>query len=98
MPAWTLQELRARRAELLAAATRRGARRVRVFGSVARGDSQPSSDVDFVVQFDVGRSLLDHGGLQMDWQELLGCRVDVVSEKSLRDRMRQNVERDAVDL
>lgn len=98
MPSWTLQELRARRPELLAAAARRGARRVRVFGSVARGDSQPSSDVDFVVQFDAGRSLLDHGGLQMDWQELLGCRVDVVSERSLRDRMRQSVERDAVEL
>lgn len=98
MRSWTLQGLRARRAELLAAANRRGARRVRVFGSVARGDAQPSSDVDFVVQFDAGRSLLDHGGLQMDWQELLGCRVDVVSERSLRDRMRQNVERDAVEL
>lgn len=65
---------------------------------MARGDLQPSRDFDSVVQFDAGRSFLDHGGLQMDWQELLSCRVYVVSEKSLRDRMRGNVGRDAVDL
>ena len=80
-------ELIAKRAEILRIAARRGVRRIQIFGSTARGDADPSSDVDFLVQFEPGRSLLDHGGLVMDLQELLGCRVDVVSEGGLRERI-----------
>jgi uncharacterized protein len=94
----TLDELRKRREQIIALASKRGARNVRVFGSVARGDAAAGSDVDFVVDFDSGRSLMDHGELVMDLQETLGCRVDVVSARGLRDRFRQRVLADAVPL
>jgi len=85
-----------KREEVLRIAERHGARNVRVFGSVARGEAMPDSDVDFLVDMEPGRSLLDLGGLLMDLQELLGRRVDVVTERGLRDRVRQRVLREAV--
>lgn len=95
---WTLAALRQKRGEILAIASRWGARRVRVFGSVARGEAQPTSDVDLVVDFEPDRSLLDHGGLLMDLQDALGCRVDVVTAKAMRPRFRERVEKEAVAL
>lgn len=94
----TMDALRAKREEILRLARQWGARDVRVFGSVARGDAGPSSDVDFLVEFEAGRSLLDHGGLLMDLQELLGCEVDVVSEGGMRSRFRDRVLKEAVPL
>lgn len=82
----------------MALAERHGAHNLRVFGSVARGQANPESDVDLVVDFDRGRSLMDHGELMMDLEEVLGCRVDVVSERGLRDRFRARVLADAVPL
>jgi len=93
-----LEELRARRDEILRVAAKRGARHVRVFGSVARGDADDRSDVDFLVDLEQGRSLLDLGGLLMDLQELLGHRVDVVTERGLKARIRSRVLREAVPL
>lgn len=93
-----LQELRVRREEILGLAAARGAHRVRVFGSVARGDSTPTSDVDFLVQLDDQRGLFDLGGLLMDLQELLGCDVDVTTEAGLRPRVADRVLADAVEL
>jgi uncharacterized protein len=93
-----LTELRRRRNEILRVAALRGARRVRVFGSVARGDTSPSSDVDFLVDLDEGRSLFDLGGLLMDLRDLLGCEVDVTTEAGLRPRVAERVLADAVDL
>ena len=61
-----------------------GAHDVRLFGSLARGDSTATSDVDLVVRFDPDRSLLDHGGLLMDLRDLLDCKVDVISEGGTR--------------
>jgi uncharacterized protein len=78
------QLLRERRAELLAAATRRGASNLRVFGSVARGDDAVGSDVDFLVDFEPSRSLVDVAGLILDLQEILGVPVDVVEASTLR--------------
>ena len=78
------QLLRERRAELLAAATRRGASNLRVFGSVARGDDAVGSDVDFLVDFGPSRSLVDVAGLILDLQEILGVPVDVVEASTLR--------------
>ncbi len=69
-----------------------------VFGSVARGDAQPSSDVDLLVSFEAGRSLLDLGGLIADLEGLLGCRVDVVTAEELRPHVRDRVLADAVAL
>ena len=87
----TLEELRARRDEILEIAARCGARNLRVFGSVARGDADGRSDVDFLVEMELGRSLFDMGELLMDLQDLLGVEVDVVTEKGLRERIRPRV-------
>lgn len=91
-------ELVSKRDQILKIAAKRGAKRIRLFGSAAHGDSGPDSDVDFLVDFEPGRSLLDQGGLLMDLQELLGCKVDVVSERALRPRYRERVLREAVPL
>ena len=72
-------------------ARQHGASNVRVFGSVVRGDADRRSDVDFLVDMEKGRSLLDMGGLLMDLSDLLGREVDVVTEKGLRERVRSRV-------
>lgn len=90
--------LKNKRAEIFRIATQHGARNVRIFGSVARGEARPDSDVDFLVDMEEGRSLLDLGGLLMDLQDLLLCKVDVVTEKGLRERIRDRVLREAVPL
>lgn len=87
-----------KRREILRLAAQHGARNIRVFGSVARGEADAQSDVDFLVDMESGRSLLDLGGLLMDLQELLGRPVDVVTEKGLRERIRERVLREAVPL
>ena len=84
------------RAEILAAASRHGATNVRVFGSVARGEADAASDVDFLVDFEPGRSLLDLAGLLIDLEDLLGHPVDVVTEPGLKARIRQRVLAEAV--
>jgi hypothetical protein len=75
-----------------------GATNVRIFGSVARGEAGTESDVDFLVDLEPGRSLLDLGGLLMDLQELLGCRVDVATAAGLRPAIRVTVLKEAVPL
>jgi len=75
-----------------------GAGNVRIFGSVARGENDAASDVDFLVDLEPGRSLLDLGRLQRDLEELLAAKVDVVSSRGLRERVRERVLRDAVSL
>jgi predicted nucleotidyltransferase len=95
---WTLESLRQRRQEIERIAEKWGARHIRVFGSVATGVNGPASDVDLIVTFDEERNLLDHGGLLMDLQEALDCRVDVVDEDAMRSRFRARVEKEAVTL
>jgi predicted nucleotidyltransferase len=87
----TLSELAARRDDILRVAAQHGARNVRVFGSVARGTADAGSDIDFLVDFEPGRSLFDQGGLQVALQELLGKPVDVVTMAGLRHRLRSHV-------
>ena len=74
------QLLREKRAEILRIAAEHGARDVRVFGSVARGEADPESDVDFLVEL----------------ESLLGCRVDVVTSRGLKARIRERVLREAM--
>ena len=93
-----LSDLRRRRNEILEIARARGASRVRVFGSVARGDATESSDVDFLVDLEAGRGLLDLGGLLMELRDLLGCKVDVTTEAGLRPRVAQRVLANAIEL
>jgi predicted nucleotidyltransferase len=86
------------RTQILEIAAQHGARRVRIFGSVARNEADESSDIDLLVEMEPGRSLLDLGGLLMDLRDLLGEKVDVVTEQSLRQGMRERVLREAVPL
>jgi len=81
----TLDTLRRdQKAEILRLAATRGGHNIRVFGSVARGDNRENSDVDFLVEFETGRTLLDLIGLKLDLQDLLGGTIDVVTPNSLR--------------
>lgn len=89
---------RTRRGDILSLAARHGAYNVRVFGSVARAEADEKSDIDFLVNMEKGRSLLDLAGLALDLEKLLGCNVDVVTEKGLCERIRERVLRDAVSL
>ena len=90
------QLVKDKRGEILRIASRHGARDVRVFGSVSRGEADLESDVDFLVELEAGRSLLDLGGLQMELESLLGCRVDVVTVRGLKARIRERVLREAM--
>jgi predicted nucleotidyltransferase len=73
-----------------------GAENVRVFGSMARGDDRPDSDLDLLVVFQSGRTLIDHSGLILDLQDLLGRKVDVTSERALHWYIRDQVLQEAV--
>jgi uncharacterized protein len=91
-------QLQEKREAILATASKYGAYNVRIFGSVARGEADSDSDVDFLVEMEAERSLLDLGGLLMELQDLLNCPVDVVTEKGLRSRIRDRVLSEAVPL
>lgn len=92
------QILKDKRDEILRIAAKHGAHNVRVFGSVARGTADAQSDIDLVVAFEPGRSLLDHAGLWLELQELLSCKVDVVSERGIKPRIRDRVLDEAAPL
>jgi predicted nucleotidyltransferase len=95
----TLDMLRAElREQILQPAAARGTHSLRVFGSVARGDSNERSDLDLLVAWEPGRSLLDHAGLVHDLQELLGVKVPVGTEKSLHWYVRDRILREATPL
>lgn len=95
----TVQELvQEKREEILRICAKYGAKNVRVFGSVARGQADQQSDLDLLVDFEPGRSLLDHAGLVVELQELLGCSVDVVSEKGIYWLLRRRILKEAVPL
>lgn len=87
-----------KRNDILAAARRHGARKVRVFGSMARGDAGPGSDVDFLVDLEEGRDLFDLGALLMDLQGILQRNVETVTEEALHRRIRDRVLEEAVTL
>ncbi len=86
------------RNQILQIAASHGAYNVRIFGSVARQEADSMSDIDLLVDLEPGRSLLDLGGLLMDLQALLGQPVDVVTLKGLKQRIRQQVLREAIPL
>ena len=90
--------IKQKRERILETAARYGASNVRIFGSVARGQADESSDIDLLVNLEAGRSLMDLGGLLVELREILGTDVDVVTEKGLRSRIREQVIKDAVPL
>jgi uncharacterized protein len=95
----TIREvLLAKRENILRIAATRGARNVRVFGSVARGDASESSDLDLLADLEEGRSLPDHAALLLELKELLGREVDVVTSRGLRPRIRERVMAEAIPL
>ena len=93
-----LETLRPHRRAILELATRHGARNVRVFGSVARGDDRPTSDVDLLVEVERGRSLLDIIGLEQDLEQLLGRRVEVLTDGGLSPHLQQRILDEATSL
>lgn len=93
-----LDRLRSRRDEILGRAADHGAHNVRVFGSAARGDAEPASDVDLLVEMEAGRSLLDLVALWQDLEELLGTNVDLLSDGGISPHLRARIYADAVPL
>jgi predicted nucleotidyltransferase len=94
----SLNLLRQKRQDILAVAQKHGAKNIRIFGSVARGEADEESDIDFLVEMEVGRSLFDLGGVQYDLEILLGLPVDVVTEKGLRKSIKARILAEAISL
>lgn len=90
--------LKSNREEALSVATRYGAHNVRIFGSIARGEARPDSDVDILIDLEPGRSLLDIVAIKQDLEELLGTKVDVVTEAAISPFFRKEIMREAVPL
>jgi uncharacterized protein len=90
--------LKEQRGKMLQIAAHHGAEDVRVFGSIVRGDARPDSDVDVLVNLEPGRSLLDIVALKQDLEDLLGCRVDVVTEAAISPYIREKVLEEAIAL
>lgn len=93
-----LPRLRDQREEVLRYAAENGARNVRVFGSVARGEAEASSDVDLLVEMEPGRNLLDLVGFWQDLEDLLGTHVDVLTDGGVSPYMRERIFAEAVPL
>ena len=95
----TIEELiHAKRDEIQRIAAKHGAQNVRVFGSVARGEAGPDSDIDLLIDVGSTTSSWFPAGLVLDLEELLGCRVEVVTEKGLNPDIRDTVLREAITL
>jgi predicted nucleotidyltransferase len=93
----TLEEfLKEKRAEIMKIAVKHGAKNIRIFGSAVRGEATPESDIDFLVDAGPDTSSWFPAGLILDLQELLGCRVEVVTERGLNPHIREHVLREAV--
>ena len=89
------RELRRHRRRLLGAARERGVRQIRVFGSLARGEEMPGSDIDLLVDLEPGRTLLDLAAFRREAQDILGIPVDVATPDMLKKRIRAEVEAEA---
>jgi predicted nucleotidyltransferase/DNA-binding XRE family transcriptional regulator len=92
------RSLRRERRAVLDTAARHGAGNVRIFGSVARGDDRPGSDVDLLVDLDADRGLLDLIGLRQSLEDLLGAKVDVVPAADLHSSIKERAGREAIPL
>ena len=91
----TAELLKQKRDAVIALAAKHGAQNPRIFGSIARGESSPDSDIDLLVKMEEGRSLLDLSALVLDLRDLLGVSVDVVSEDGLYWLLRRRILKEA---
>lgn len=87
--------LEEKKEEILRIAALHGAKNVRIFGSVARGDADESSDIDLLVDMEPGRSLFDRGELIADLRDLLGLKVDVVTEEGIYWLLKRRILKEA---
>ena len=87
-----------KRQDILNIAAKHGAYDVRICGSVVREEDNDSSDIDFLVKLEKGRSLLDHAALVVDLEDLLGQKIDIITESGLKERIRERVLSEAVHL
>ena len=94
----TADVLKVKRHDILQLAAQYGAHHVRVFGSVARGESGPTSDIDFLVQMDQGRSLLDLIELSQELESVLQCKVDILTDEGLSPYLKERIHAEAVPL
>jgi uncharacterized protein len=95
----TIQEVvKEKREKILGLAAQHGASNVRIFGSVARGEEEPGSDVDFLVSLEPGTTLIRHAALARKLRRLLGRKVHVVSERALRERIKERIVKEAVPI
>ena len=85
------EHIKAKREQILHLAEQHGARNVRVFGSVARGEAREDSDIDLLVDIESGRSLLDVVGLWLDLEVLLGRKVDLLTEGGVNRHLRESI-------
>ncbi|MDJ0729519.1 MAG: nucleotidyltransferase family protein [Crocosphaera sp.] len=93
------ESIQEKREEILSLATKHGAFNVRIFGSVARGEETENSDIDFLIDYDLSKtSPWFPGGLLMDLEDLLGRKVDIVTEKSLHPSIKEKVLKEAIKL
>jgi predicted nucleotidyltransferase len=90
--------LKSKRQEILRIAALHGASNIRIFGSESRGEAGPESDLDLIVDMEKKRSLLDHVALMQDLEDLLGCKVDVVTERALHWYIKDRILAEAVPL
>lgn len=93
-----LQTIRHNKRAILDIARTHGILNIRIFGSVARGEDTPLSDIDFLVDLETGRSLLDIGGALIQLEQLLGCKVDIVTERGLHWYLRKKILKEAQSL
>ncbi len=87
-----------KREEIMHLAVKYGARNIRIFGSAARGEASPESDIDFLVTIEKGRSLLDVIGLSQDLEELMGRKVDVITDGGISPYLRDKIYSEAIPL
>lgn len=92
------QLLQDKRENILKIAKKHGAFNILIFGSVARGEDNNNSDIDFLVEMEEGRNLLDRIGLMQDLEDYLDCKVDVATVKSLRDCFRERIMKEVIPL
>jgi len=93
-----LQNLLTHKKEIIKLANTHGASNLRVFGSIARGEADQKSDVDLIVDLKKDSTLLNLGALLMDLEDLLHCKVDLVTEKALNPRIKDKVLKEAISL